>query len=57
MSFMLTSVCLNYVTPVRIRSLSICPNVHCAIQGKSKSAMEILKRIDYAGSFTLMGSV
>ncbi|KZT11174.1 vacuolar amino acid permease [Laetiporus sulphureus 93-53] len=39
-SFILTSVNLNYVTP-----------------GKGKSTREVLKRIDYGGSFTLMGAV
>ncbi|GBE82865.1 Multidrug resistance protein [Sparassis crispa] len=40
LSFVLTSINLNYVTP-----------------GKMKSAKEVLKRIDYGGSFTLLFAV
>ena len=56
-SFMLTSINLHYVTPVS-RYPSLCNGCSTSDpQGKSKSTKEVLKRIDYAGSATLLGAV
>lgn len=49
---------LNYVTPVsRPCYFSFAIVVTFEYQGKSKSAKEVLKRIDYGGTVTLFGAV
>jgi len=58
LSFILTSYNLSYVTPVSLLSSLMSISYHMsAIQGKSKSTKEVLKRIDYGGSATLLVSV
>lgn len=56
-SFVLTTINLNYVTPVSICCYlkSTCTDIE--LQGKGKSTKDVLKRIDYGGSATLLASV
>ena len=57
-SFLLTSVYLRYVTPVRLPPYVTCDaRTHFESQGSSKSTKQVLKRIDYGGTFTLLGMV
>jgi hypothetical protein len=53
----LTQYNLHYVTPVRHFRILFFPRFLLFGQGKSKSAKEVLKRIDYGGSFTLLMAV
>jgi hypothetical protein len=55
-SLALTTFNLNYVTPVRL-SLPVKVRFPQVFQGKGKSPKDVLKRIDYGGSLTLLCSV
>lgn len=58
-SFFLTGANLRYVTPVSL--IPLVYTLFCVseelVKGKGNSTKEVLKRIDYGGSFTLFGSV
>ena len=58
-SFVLTSWNLDYVTPVSNSHILERADaiIVLYLQGKSKSTREVLKRIDYGGSFTLLFAV
>jgi hypothetical protein len=53
----LTQYNLRYVTPVRLFWILFFLLFLLFGQGKGKSAKEVLKRIDYGGSFTLLMAV
>jgi hypothetical protein len=58
LSFALTSYNLRYVTPVSYSVASLLsPFQREGPQGKGKTAKEVLKRIDYGGSATLLAAV
>ena|ERR1700736_1602560 len=52
----LTQYNLHYVTPVSYFPFQIY-HILISSQGKSKSAKDVLKRIDYGGSFSLFMAV
>lgn len=61
LSLMLTSVNLHYATPVSAAQW-LCVNpmkkpLLMCFQGRGSSTKEILKRIDYGGSLSLLGAV
>jgi hypothetical protein len=56
-SIVLTSWNLRYVTPVSALISKVQYYLNSSLQGKGQTTKEILKRIDYAGSITLMGAV
>ena len=56
-SFSLTSVYLRYTTPVRYARSTSGISTHLQPQGSSKSTKQVLKRIDYGGSLTMLGMV
>ena len=53
----LTQYNLNYVTPVSFLYFVFFYVALYPKQGKSKSTKQVLKRIDYGGSFTLLMGV
>ncbi len=55
-SFVLTSYNLRYVTSVGFSDF-VSESVFICLQGRGKSTKDILKRIDYAGSLSLLISV
>lgn len=59
LAFCITSWNLNYVTEVSSKSFFCMVHsfFNISVQGKGRSAKEILKRIDYFGSLTLMLAV
>lgn len=57
LSLLMTGINLRYVTPVRKISIYSDELKFKMPQGKSKSTKEVLKRIDYWGSLTLLLSV
>ena len=62
LSLSLTLYSLSYKTPVSALELyhpssTIRDDTDSVYQGTGNNARDILKRIDYGGSFTLMGSV
>lgn len=57
LSLLMTGINLRYVTPVRKIAIYFDELKFRMLQGKSKSTKEVLKRIDYWGSLTLLLSV
>ena len=57
-SLLLTGANLNYATPVSAFIFPLDKSISCfLLQGKSKGAKEVLKRIDYGGTATLFATV
>ena len=56
-SYILTSYNLDYVTEVSLFPSTPLNGGQVLLQGKGKTAKEVLKRIDYGGSLSLLMTV
>jgi hypothetical protein len=57
LSLFLTTCNLTYVTPVRSRAIFFPLELTTKLKGSGRSAKDVLKRIDYGGSLSLLGAV